>query len=267
MLAVLSSSLLAWDQSIDQALASDVCTIDRFDDLTQAEFLQRYDGVRPVILTGRRSVNTLLRTLTLRKRLIREHGSMEVSITTMDARGFRDTMRTSLRVYLESFMRPVAGVRDGERVWYLFADLDKFDDSTRIHEDFAEYQPPHDLQRHEPTCGPRQESPCYARNAYYNQFGIGGRGSGVPFHLHGEGWNEVLHGSKRFFLHPPNSSVPLHFNPVSDSPRPTAGGLCPHDVPPWLTSVQLLVHGIPPSHNGIPALTPGRSWRRRPTGP
>ena len=180
MLAVLSSSLLAWDQSIDQALASDVCTIDRFDDLTQAEFLQRYDGVRPVILTGRRSVNTLLRTLTLRKRLIREHGSMEVSITTMDARGFRDTMRTSLRVYLESFMRPVAGVRDGERVWYLFADLDKFDDSTRIHEDFAEYQPPHDLQRHEPTCGPRQESPCYARNAYYNQFGIGGRGSGVP---------------------------------------------------------------------------------------
>lgn len=33
--------------------------------------------------------------------------------------------------------------------------------------------------------------------------GIGGLYSGVPFHMHGPGFSEVLHGSKRWFLASP----------------------------------------------------------------
>ena len=34
-------------------------------------------------------------------------------------------------------------------------------------------------------------------------FGMGGRFSGVPFHTHGAGFSEVLHGRKAWFLYPP----------------------------------------------------------------
>lgn len=33
-------------------------------------------------------------------------------------------------------------------------------------------------------------------------FGIAGVGTGVPFHFHGPGFAEVIHGSKRWFLQP-----------------------------------------------------------------
>ena len=41
-------------------------------------------------------------------------------------------------------------------------------------------------------------------------FGVGGRLSGVPFHFHGGGFSEVIHGSKRWWLH--ETKVPFHEN-------------------------------------------------------
>jgi hypothetical protein len=41
----------------------------------------------------------------------------------------------------------------------------------------------------------------YDRDPFYS-FGIGGSGSGVPFHTHGAVFSEVLHGYKRWFVSP-----------------------------------------------------------------
>ena len=37
---------------------------------------------------------------------------------------------------------------------------------------------------------------------------LGGYLSGVAFHFHGPGFSEVIHGSKQWFLFPPNQEVP-----------------------------------------------------------
>lgn len=51
--------------------------------------------------------------------------------------------------------------------------------------------------------------PCdNCREAGAVTIGIGGQYSGVSFHYHGPGFSEVIHGSKKFFLFPPD--VPLH---------------------------------------------------------
>lgn len=44
-------------------------------------------------------------------------------------------------------------------------------------------------------------------------FGIGGVNSGVSFHMHGPGFSEVIHGSKRFFLYPPDIDISGIFDP------------------------------------------------------
>jgi hypothetical protein len=44
-------------------------------------------------------------------------------------------------------------------------------------------------------------------------FGIGGVNSGVSFHMHGPGFSEVIHGSKRFFLFPADVDTAGLFDP------------------------------------------------------
>ena len=55
----------------------------------------------------------------------------------------------------------------------------------------------------------RQQTPvmsdaCVAANGMHHRyhqtaaFGIGGVASGVPFHTHGGGWSEVIHGAKHW---------------------------------------------------------------------
>uniref|UniRef100_A0A8C5WYH9 Jumonji domain containing 8 n=1 Tax=Laticauda laticaudata TaxID=8630 RepID=A0A8C5WYH9_LATLA len=43
-------------------------------------------------------------------------------------------------------------------------------------------------------------------------FGIGGSGSGVPFHWHGPGFSEVIFGRKHWFLYPPEKTPAFHPN-------------------------------------------------------
>ena len=39
-------------------------------------------------------------------------------------------------------------------------------------------------------------------------FGAAGRNTGVPWHFHGQGFLEVLHGRKTWFLHAPETRAP-----------------------------------------------------------
>lgn len=45
---------------------------------------------------------------------------------------------------------------------------------------------------------------------------IGGTDSGIPFHFHGEAWNELLYGRKRWFLYPPHSPPSRGYNDYHD---------------------------------------------------
>eukprot|EP01026_Neomeris_dumetosa_P078475 TRINITY_DN84912_c0_g1_i2.p3 TRINITY_DN84912_c0_g1~~TRINITY_DN84912_c0_g1_i2.p3 ORF type:complete len:135 (-),score=6.29 TRINITY_DN84912_c0_g1_i2:167-571(-) len=48
-----------------------------------------------------------------------------------------------------------------------------------------------------------QEPAFIPRSEFAFSFGIGHSGSGVPFHIHGHGFSEVIHGQKRWILFPP----------------------------------------------------------------
>ena len=55
--------------------------------------------------------------------------------------------------------------------------------------------------------------PClYCEKAGAKTIGIGRLFSGVSFHMHGPGFSEVIHGSKHWFLYPPDT-YPSHFSP------------------------------------------------------
>jgi hypothetical protein len=87
--------------------------------------------------------------------------------------------------------------------WYHFGD-NKYEEWTNFTEHYN--RPPYD----------------YDREPFFS-FGIGGSGSGVPFHTHGAVFAEVLHGRKRWFLTAPKQEPA--YNPDETSLR-------------WLTNVK-----------------------------
>lgn len=60
--------------------------------------------------------------------------------------------------------------------------------------------------------------------------GIGGHLSGVSFHHHGPGFSEVIEGSKRWFLFPPPSLLPLPLPPLPPSPDQSPDPDPDHDI-------------------------------------
>ena len=48
----------------------------------------------------------------------------------------------------------------------------------------------------------------FCEYAGVKSIGMGGRDSGVQFHMHGPGFSEVIHGEKQWFLFPPDEDIP-----------------------------------------------------------
>lgn len=75
----------------------------------------------------------------------------------------------------------------GNETWYLFGDqVEAFWDGFL--QDYAWPAISDELKARDP-------------NGYFQTaaFGIGGVASGVPFHIHGGGWSEVIHGAKHWY--------------------------------------------------------------------
>ncbi|XP_026536512.1 jmjC domain-containing protein 8 [Notechis scutatus] len=69
-------------------------------------------------------------------------------------------------------------------------------------------------------------------------FGIGGSGSGVPFHWHGPGFSEVIFGRKHWFLYPPEKTPAFHPN------RTTLSWFLDTypSLPPWEKPLECTIH-------------------------
>ena len=61
-----------------------------------------------------------------------------------------------------------------------------------------------------PTFEPTKKCACSQMN-FQTSLGLGRRGSGLAFHFHEDGFNELFHGRKRWFFYSPYSKP--HFNP------------------------------------------------------
>ena len=169
------------------------CTIERVraEDLSVAEFEAKYKEIKPVIVVTGLGYNARLRAAVDREALLAEYGDMAVSLGTAESYTGKSTLKVPFRRYIND-MITVPQTLDslGNETYYLFGS----NQGKRFPELLAVYRlPPFDAMVNE--------------NQYSTlSFGLAGQNSGVPFHGHGPGWSEVLHGRKRWFLYPRNES-------------------------------------------------------------
>eukprot|EP00941_MAST-03F_sp_MAST-3F-sp1_P001999 g1999.t1 len=123
--------------------------------------------------------------------MLEKYGEEIVSLGTANSYTGRKGIRRKLVDYLNYMSTEQPADRLGENTWYLFGDNREafWKDvlSTYVSPPFSDPE------------SPFRPDELQARTL---AFGMGGKFSGVPFHTHGPGWSEVLHGRKRWFIVP-----------------------------------------------------------------
>ena len=197
-----------WSTASLKAVDTDLCTIERLpaSQVSPQRFESEFRGKKPVVLQGlSHDEGYSLQTGWQKRTLLKKYGSRNVRVRHADeADGRRDRMRQNngqggsrtitLKEYIETVFdaspvpanAPLSKMGD---INYQF-DRDFLKNSApEMRDDFG--TPAH-FERL--TSNDTKQDPL---------FYLGPRGSGVGFHRHGEAWNIVAHGRKRWFLYPP----------------------------------------------------------------
>jgi hypothetical protein len=224
------------------------CRIERvpLDDMSTERFASEYKEKKPVIILTGLDYNAQLRAIVDRQPLIAEYGDMNVTVSIAPERDLPKNysapgrfFSVPFREYIEEMM-PVSVSLDtpGEQSYYLFGNKG----GDRFPELLESYRvPPFDA-----TLRPDKKT--------YLSLGLAGRNSGVPFHEHGPGWSEVLHGRKRWFLYPRDDPAPL-YDPLTSTYenewlREAYPTLSPEQKPIECTLSAGELHAVFPVHVG-----------------
>jgi ribosomal protein L16 Arg81 hydroxylase len=166
------------------------CNIQRIqtNKLTRAAFISEYAGKQPVILVNDQH-NKDFRQHVTKESIITNYGLYNVILSASNSYT-KHKKTVSVKEYVETMMKQQTIDSLGNETWYLFGD--NYGD---------EWTPLLNLL----------QVTKYAGKENTLSFGIGGKGSGVPFHFHGGGFSEVFHGRKRWFL-TSHENIPK-FNP------------------------------------------------------
>lgn len=179
-----------YDNGNKSGLDEGNCNIKKVQYISNEEFLFEYAFEKPVIFVNVTD-NTDFQKLCTRNALMEKYGNNTITISTANTHSYRKVQMT-LEQYLSNDMKPQPLDKLGKDTLYFFGNnnYSEWDDL------FSSYlQPPFSLP---------------GKTAVYS-FGIAGPGTGVPFHFHGPGFAEVVHGAKRWFLYPPGE--PPVFDP------------------------------------------------------
>lgn len=159
--------------------------------LSQPEFLSEFSTSRPLVVRDAAD-NDVFRALAGRRRLLSDYGHTTVTLSAANTHSY-EKRAVTFREYCTKYTGPQRLDTPANETFYMFGDHDYVEWADLL----AEYSPPpYTLPGHRP--------------AY--SFGVAGPGSGVPFHFHGPGWAEAVHGRKRWFLAPPEHRPEFHPN-------------------------------------------------------
>jgi len=159
--------------------------------LTQKEFLEKYAYTEPVIVRDTTN-NDLFRALTGRHELMSSYGEYHVRLSSANSYSY-EKRDISFNEYCNKHLSPQNRNTLGNETFYMFGDND-YEEWKDLLDEYM--QPPYTLPRHKPALS----------------FGVAGPGSGVPFHFHGPGFAEAVHGRKRWFLTRPDEQPEFHPN-------------------------------------------------------
>jgi hypothetical protein len=177
------------------------CTVRRYSDRQwhAAQFLKRTSPGRrrslpygvlpslyhePVVLQRNRSVNAAFRNRTRPEQIVR-YFATNFTVTLSSSNALSEHRRTVLfSDYLQESWNAyeTTPLQWSNESWYLFGET--------YTEEWKEFLRPYIL----PPC-----EACVAEKVALS-FGIGNRGSGVQWHVHGPGFSEALHGRKHWLL-------------------------------------------------------------------
>ncbi|KAL6053868.1 jmjC domain-containing protein 8 [Balamuthia mandrillaris] len=169
-----------WEQPFE--IDSEVCTIERRHGLSVGEFRRVYEEQKPVIVVGV-SDNSLFKSLASVERLLADYGNYTVILSSSNTFSY-EKKESTLAEYIKERMKPQDLQTLANETFYHFGD-----------NDHQAWEPLFDHYVLPPYVPATQQASL--------SFGLGGWGSGVPLHKHGPVWAEVFHGSKRWFLYPP----------------------------------------------------------------
>jgi len=159
--------------------------------LTQDEFLERYAYTEPFVLRDGAN-NDLFRALTGKDLLLSTYGGYTVRLSSANSFSY-EKKDITFYDYCENHLYPQNSNTPGNETFYMFGDNDNEEWGDLLNE----YKiPDYNLPRHLPALS----------------FGVAGPGSGVPFHFHGPGFAEAVHGRKRWFLSQPDDRPNFHPN-------------------------------------------------------
>jgi Cupin-like domain len=171
------------------------CSITRF---SWEEFLQTF-GPRglpalypePVVVVRDHETNKEFRSLTQQEALL-NFFPPNFTVTLSSSNAFSEHRRTiPLQQYLNESWTSFETTPDqlSNETWYLFGET--YTDEWKELLQLYEMPPCH-------TC---------VTELVALSFGIGNRGSGVQWHVHGPGFSEALHGRKHWVLYPPGTVI------------------------------------------------------------
>eukprot|EP00038_Savillea_parva_P025495 m.47944 g.47944 ORF g.47944 m.47944 type:complete len:351 (+) comp6942_c0_seq2:151-1203(+) len=179
--------------------AGTVCNMNR---LAHASWLQRMDDTdgryephEPVIITMPVMRQARFRDICHRTELLRRFGHKNVTLASANSHSY-DKRSVLFETYVNSMLEPMDLSAVARDTFYLFGDND-YNDWVNFTDHYAR-----------PVWGYPDRDPFFS-------FGVGGSGSGVPFHTHGAVFAEVLWGRKRWFATSPDNRP--NFSPHNTS--------------------------------------------------
>jgi len=175
-----------WETEFRDIVGADgPCNIVRHDakSLTQKEFLNRFAFTEPLIITNLDKDKTF-QEMCSREQLLRDFSHAKVRLSSANTYSYTK-VPVCLQEYIQQYLRPQSVNQLGNETLYLFGDTDA-EDWKPLLDRYRKLNWTLPGHRGAPTIG------------------IAGAGTGVPFHFHGPGFAEVIHGRKRWFLYPPD---------------------------------------------------------------
>jgi len=158
------------------------CNIDRVDGnkLNQNEFVNEYAFTKPLIIEN--IDNTEFQRLTTRSQILKDWTGVPIVLNSANTHSYK-RVESTIDKYIDTYLKPQSLDVLGNETLYLFGDIDP-EVWKKLLDKYK--QPKWKVPSHEVALS----------------FGIAAAGTGVPFHFHGPGFAEVIHGSKRWFLTP-----------------------------------------------------------------
>jgi Cupin-like domain len=184
------------------------CTIERMNesDMNYIKFINEYWRQKPVILVRRSNVNSIVRNYTTKQNMIQQFATKSIPIAGIEAYAFREEQTKVFSEYLDQLSNPAANHNgkhsNAKNVNFNFG-IDQYGIGDH-------YVVPDVI-----NSTLQGDKNSIIENSWHFQVAIAGYGVGLPFHWHGDVFAEVLHGSRRWFLHPPHVSP--QFNPRTTS--------------------------------------------------